>query len=81
VRLPNIKIGRIVRLKLTMDKHGSNMDRNPKQVEVICTLWPDSDNVLQPHEIAIDDTVVVGSRMDWTRCSCKVCCLDCSVFD
>lgn len=64
VRMPSIRIGRVVRLRLTI--------AGAQTMDVICTLWPDTENVLQPNEIVIDDTVIIGQRISWSQAFCKV---------
>ena len=64
VRLPNIRMGRLVRIRITL--------KDQTSFDVVCSLWPDSDRALEPNQIVIDDSVVLGDRKSWTNATCKV---------
>lgn len=64
VRMPNIRIGRLVRIRITL--------KDQTSFDVVCSLWPDSDRALETNQIVIDDSVVVGERKPWTNATCKV---------
>lgn len=64
-RLPTLRIGRVLRLRI-FDPEST------RSIDILCTIWPDSDNVLSGNEIAVDDSIVVGERFRWTNLSCQV---------
>ena len=59
------KIGQVVRIQLAL---------KPKAVEVLCTLWPDTDGYLGSGEIVVDDSISQDRLItfEWTESISKV---------
>jgi hypothetical protein len=45
---------------------------NASTFEVLCTMWPDTQDCVGNNTIYLDDRVFCGKRKEWMSAKCKV---------
>lgn len=59
-----MKVGSIVVIAFELDN---------LTVKVLCTVWPDNENILEEKQICFDDTVRLGGKGgSWVDCCCQI---------